>query len=509
MVEGRDVVAPNLVGATALQIAHAVQRGDVSATAVVADHIDHARVADRVLDSLRVLRDSAAIAEAEKVDEQPDLANLSLAGVPVLAQENTPVAGLPTWNGSAAVRTAVAEFDHEVVRRLRGAGAVVLGVGRMSELGLWATTDDAAGSSRNPWRTDRSSGGSSGACAAAVAAGIVPVAQAVDGLGSVRIGAAACGVLGFKPGRGVIPYDIGTTGWFGLAEHGLLGTNVADVAAGLAVLAGWTGPAADEAGWAVATPRRVRVAVSLRCPLPGITHDDDARTAVRRAGRLLVGRGHDVVTADPAYPRRIAAVTMATWLAIANGESAAVDPEGLQPRTRRHAALGALVRRRGPVADSARADWRARCVSWFDDRRFDLMVLPAIPTSPPAAASWSARSWRANVAASLRCSAYTAAWNLAGLPAVVVPMGLRRDGLPASVQLVGPPGAETLLLAVARQWEQDAPWRPHAPTWPRTPLSTRGSNGRAHNGFSKLASETTRSFSAAARTRQPTRPGIR
>ncbi len=351
MVDGRDVVAPNLVGATALQIAHAVQRGDVSATGVVADHIDHARVADRVLDSLRVLRDSAAIAEAEKVDEQPDLANLSLAGVPVLVQENTPVAGLPRWNGSAAVRTAVAELDHEVVRRLRGAGAVVLGVGRMSELGLWAASDDATGTSRNPWRTDRTSGGSSGGCAAAVAAGIVPVAQAVDGLGAVRIGAAACGVVGFKPGRGVIPYDIGTTDWFGLAEHGLLGTNVADVSAGLAVLAGWTGPAAaGGAGWPLEPPGRLRVAVSLRCPVPGVAPDDDAREAVRLAARLLVGRGHDVVTADPAYPRRLPAATLATWLAIAHEESAAVDPDGLQPRTRRHAALGALVRGRGLVA---------------------------------------------------------------------------------------------------------------------------------------------------------------
>jgi amidase len=502
VVDGRDVVAPNLVGATALQIAHAVQRGDVSATGVVADHIDHARVADRVLDSLRVLRDSAAIAEAEKVDEQPDLANLGLAGVPVLVQENTPVAGLPTWNGSAAVRTTVAEFDHEVVRRLRGAGAVVLGVGRMSELGLWAAPDDAAGRSRNPWRTDRSSGGSSGGCAAAVAAGVVPVAQAVDGLGSVRVGAAACGVIGFKPGRGVIPYDIGTTDWFGLADHGLLGTNVADVTAGLAVLAGWTGPAAaGGAGWAVEPTGRVRVAMSMRCPVPGVAHDDDARTAVRLAARLLVGRGHDVVTADPAYPRTLAAATMATWLAIAHGESAAVDPDGLQPRTRRHAALGALVRGRGLVADRARADWRKRCVSWFADGGFDLMVLPAIPTAPPPAVQWSARSWRVNVAASLRNSAYTAAWNLAGLPAVVVPMGLRRDGLPASVQLVGPPGAESLLLAVARQWEQDAPWRSHAPTWPRTPFSPRRRNGRAVPGAALTtgpALETTHNFSTVA-----------
>src|SRR5258707_1361647 len=139
----------NWVGATALQIAHAVQRGDATATQVVADHLDHARLADRVVDALRILRDAASIAEAESVDDQPDLRALTLAGVPVVVAEDTPVAGLPTWHGSAAARGPVADRDHEVVRRLRGAGAVVLGVTRMSELGLWTTTDDASAITRN------------------------------------------------------------------------------------------------------------------------------------------------------------------------------------------------------------------------------------------------------------------------------------------------------------------------------------------------------------------------
>ena len=161
------------VGATAKQIARAVRRGDVSATSVVAGHLDQLSITDPSLEAFRVVRAGEAITEAEKVDDQEDLANLPLAGVPVAVKENTAVAGLPTWSGSAAVRSAVAEEDHEVVRRLRGAGAVVVGVTRMPEMGLWAVTDDQDGATRNPWNIDHTPGGSSGGSAAAVAAGLV------------------------------------------------------------------------------------------------------------------------------------------------------------------------------------------------------------------------------------------------------------------------------------------------------------------------------------------------
>src|SRR5882672_10434507 len=147
------------VGASAAEIAEAVRRGDATATEVVADHLDTIREYDEELHAFRMVRAGEAIAEAEAVDEQEDLANLPLAGVPIAVKENTPVAGLPTWNGSAAVRTAVADTDHEVVRRLRGAGAVVVATSRMPELGLWALTDDETAVTRNPWRVDRTPGG--------------------------------------------------------------------------------------------------------------------------------------------------------------------------------------------------------------------------------------------------------------------------------------------------------------------------------------------------------------
>ncbi|MFS8520957.1 MAG: amidase [Micromonosporaceae bacterium] len=447
------------VGATAKEIARAVRRGDVSATQVVADHLDHIRAHERTLGALRRVRDVEALAEAEQVDQQEDLSGAWLAGVPVVVKEHAAVAGLPVWHGSAAARTAVAEADHEVVRRLRGAGAVVVGLSRMPELGLWATTDDASAVTRNPWHPGRTPGGSSGGAAAAVAAGLVPLAHGTDGLGSVRIPAACCGLVGLKPGRGSVPRDLGAGDWFGLVEHGVLATTVADAVVGFAVLAG-------KRPTALAGPGRLRVAVSVRGPT-GLPPDKPNRQAVTVAGRALVAAGHDLVRADPAYPVWLSPVGLATWLAGAYvvAEELGLAREAMQPRTRRHAALGRLAWRWGLVRQADRDRWRERCLAFFD--RYDVLMTPALAAAPPRAIAWHRRPWAANLVANVRYAPYAAPWNVAGLPALVVPVGTRPDGLPLGVQLVGRPGAELLLLAVAGQLEQQLPWRRHAPGWPR------------------------------------------
>src|SRR5215468_10836483 len=245
------------VGSTAREIARAVRRGDTSAGQVVAAHLDHIKARGGGVNAFRVVRVAEALAEADAVDAQEELKNLPLAGVPIAVKENTAVAGLATWNGSDAAKSPVAETDHEVVRRLRGAGAIVVATSRMPEMGIWPFTDDQTAVTRNPWRSDRTPGGSSGGSAAAVSAGLVPIAHGNDGLGSVRIPAAACGLVGVKPGRGVVPSQLGATDWYGLAEHGILATTVADATVGLAVLAGWAPPQLVE-------PQPLRVAVSLR-----------------------------------------------------------------------------------------------------------------------------------------------------------------------------------------------------------------------------------------------------
>ncbi|MER7004626.1 amidase family protein [Dactylosporangium sp. NPDC000555] len=449
------------VGATAREIARAVRRGDTSATAVLADHLDSIRAYDRILGAFREVRAGEAIAEAEIVDDQPGLGNLALAGVPVAVKENVQVTGVATWNGSAAARRPVADRDHEVVRRLRGAGAVVVGVTRMPELGTWASTDDAGGIARNPWRTDRTPGGSSGGSAAAVAAGLVPIAHGNDGLGSIRIPAACCGLVGLKPGLGAVPAGIGANDWYGMAENGILATTVADAHLGYAVLAG-------HAPRALTPPGPLRVAVSLRSPVTGVFPDAGARRGLSDAVRLLLAHGHSAVRADPVYPPALAARVLATWFGGASLDAAGLDREALQPRTRRHVALGEAALRRGLVREGDRAAWRERCRNWFSDGGYDVLVTPALAGPPPVADRWSGRSWAANMVSNMRYAPYAAPWNFAGFPALVIPAGVRDDGLPVAVQLVGQPGSELLLLALAGQLEQAAPWRRHAPGWPRT-----------------------------------------
>jgi amidase len=455
-------MADTWVGATAKQIARAVRRGDASATQVIADHLEYLSRTDPVVAAFRVVRDAEAAAEAEKVDDQSDLGNLPLAGVPIAVKENTPVAGLPTWNGSAGARQPVAEADHELVRRLRGAGAVVVGTTRMSELGLWGTTDDDTAVTRNPWSLDRTPGGSSGGAAAAVSAGLVPLAHGNDGLGSIRIPAACCGLIGLKPGRGVLPVQLGAEDWFGLTEHGMLATTVADAALGYAVLAGRTPQPLNQ-------PGRLRVAVSLRSPVAGAGPDSGNRGAVSTATKLLVECGHDAITADPTYPTAVGLKGLATWFAAGyrDVQAAAIDRSALQRRSRRHVAMGEWAWRRGYVKEADRQAFRDQCLHFFADNEFDLLLTPVLAGPPLPAKQWHRRGWLSNVKSNVRYAPYAAPWNITGFPAITVPVGVRPDGLPAAVQLVGPPGTELLLLAVAGQFELAAPWRRHAPGYPR------------------------------------------
>ena len=449
-----EYVPTTLVGATAKQIARAVRRGDTTATQVVADHLEQVAISDPELHAFRVVRGGEAMTEAEKVDDQDDLSNLPLAGVPVAVKENTAVAGLPTWNGSAAVRTAVAEEDHEVVRRLRGAGAVVVGVTRAPELSLWPFTDDEDHATRNPWALDRTPGGSSGGSAAAVASGLVPMATANDGLGSIRIPAACCGLVGLKPGRGVVPCDLGIDGWYGMAENGVLTTTVGDAAVGFSVLAGRRPVKLTE-------PSGLRVGVSLRSPVAGSKADEPNRNAVGTAARLLVDAGHSTLTAEPGYGLKLGPQAVATWLASAHREAEAmgVDLATLQPRSRMHARLGKFIHNRGWVRQEQRDAWRERAIAFFADRKVDVLLTPALAGPPPPAEGWATGSWRKSFQVSAQYAPYSAPWNFAGLPAIVVPVGTRPDGLPLAVQLVGPPDSEVLLLSIAGQFEIQNPWQ--------------------------------------------------
>src|SRR3712207_5193869 len=197
--------ASRVVGLPAVEIAALVRSGEVTAVDVVRAHLDHIDAVDARVGAFRVVRREEALAEAHAIDTALARFSLPLAGVPIAIKDNVAVAGEICTDGSPACPRGPEVKDHAVVARLRRAGAVVVGITRVPELCLYGATDGPGTVTRNPWDTARSAAGSSGGSAAAVASGGVPLAHGNDGMGSLRLPAAACGLVTLKPGTGVVP----------------------------------------------------------------------------------------------------------------------------------------------------------------------------------------------------------------------------------------------------------------------------------------------------------------
>jgi Asp-tRNA(Asn)/Glu-tRNA(Gln) amidotransferase A subunit family amidase len=227
-----------LTGRSAGDLAALVRAGRTTPGAVVDAYLARIADVDAAVGAFRRVRADEARAEADAVARRPDLASLPLAGVPVAVKDNLAVAGEAMRLGTRATRDTPQPHDHPVVRRVRDAGAVVVGLTHVPELCIWPFTDGALGTARNPWDRTRTAGGSSAAAPRPSPRASCPVAVGNDGLGSIRIPAATCGVVGVKPGSSVVPSEIGDGSWFGFSENGPLATTVDDAALLLAVLAG-------------------------------------------------------------------------------------------------------------------------------------------------------------------------------------------------------------------------------------------------------------------------------
>lgn len=461
---------PFSLGLSAVDIAEGVRTGVLSPVDVVRDHLDHIAAADPRIGAFQHVRAEAALREAEALAASPARATLPLAGVPVAVKDNIPVAGEPMRGGSQASSARASEADHEVVRRLRAAGAIVVGLTRIPELCIWPFSDGPLGTARNPWNTERTAGGSSGGSAAAVAAGMVPLAHGNDGLGSVRIPAAACGLVGVKPGDGVVPADIGRNSWFGMSVNGVLATSVADAALMTSVLA------ANPLLARSPPPRPLRIALSTRSPVPRTRTDRGVEAAVRGTAELLRSLGHQVEEVRLDIPVSTTLAVLAHWFAGTAGDAELLeDPSRMLARTRGHARLGRIARALGLVRPGARERWRARFLDQISG--YDLVLTPTIATTAVAADGWAGRGWFANFDAAARFAPFTGSVNFAGLPAITLPAGVHADGLPIGAQFSGRPGAEGLLLGLALQVERARPWRRHAPGW-REAGATPGTAGR-------------------------------
>ncbi|MFF3736634.1 amidase [Streptomyces sp. NPDC002566] len=452
-------------GRTAVEIAAAVREKRVTPREAVAAHLARIERLDGRIGAFRVVRAKAALAEADEVAARADLAELPLAGVPVAVKDNLAVRGEATRVGSAATPDAPAGEDHVTVARLRAAGAVVVGLTNVPELCVFGTTEGVHGVSRNPWDTSRTAGGSSGGSAAAVAAGMVPLALGNDGMGSLRIPAANCGLFTVKPGHGVVPAGIGEGDWFGMSENGPLATTVADARLMLSVLADadtdartGTGAGAGVAGPGRREPRRI--AVSVRSPLPGVSVSGPYVRAAREAAGALTGAGHRVRRADPPYPLSLGLTSLAHWTAGTAVDAQGLDSRLLARRTRVHAAVGRRFLA-GVRGGTAREELRRRLEPFFAE--YDVLLTPALARRSPKAGPWHERGWLSNLLVNTNYSPLTPPWNLTGWPAAVVPFGTLPSGAPTAVQLVGRPGTESELLALAEQLEELRPWTRMAP----------------------------------------------
>jgi amidase len=420
------------------------------------------------LNAFRTTLAELALAEADAMAGRDGL----LAGVPIAIKDDIAFAGQPTTRGSRTFGPPE-PADAEAVRRLRAAGAIPIGITNVPELTIWPwTASEANGITRNPWDLSRTPGGSSGGSASAVAAGMVPCATGSDGGGSIRIPASCCGLVGMKPTRGRVSTQPAREGWLGLSVFGGLARMVRDSALLLDAMQGAIAGDADSAPpfdgtyveAAAKAPGRLRVAVSRKVP-PGLIArvSADQRGAWERMSHVLADLGHEVVERDPRYG--LAQLDFVqTWMRGIYEESRRVpDRAQLESLTRQVAGTG---RRLVPVSRrdkllAKRATTTARILALWNE--VDVLMTPGLATTAIAAEGASGKPFPLALDRAGRFTPFTPIFNLTGQPAVTIPAGFGGDGLPLSVQLVGRPGAEDTLYALAGQIENARPWSEHRP----------------------------------------------
>jgi amidase len=463
----------NLLTRPATELAVLVRGGEVTSRELTEAVLGRIEALNQRVNAFTALDADRALEAADQVtagDPRP------FAGVPIAIKDLfTPIRGFRQTNCSELLSAgAIADVDHNVVARIREAGFVIVGVTNSPEFGILPVTEPRLnGPTRNPWNLERTPGGSSGGAAAAVAAGIVPLAHGSDGGGSIRIPAACCGLFGLKPSRGRISVAPALGDHF-LATDGVLTRSVADSAAMLDLLAGYvTGdatwaPPPDESFAAAAgrEPGRLRVGLYTGSPI-GSEVDPACARAAEDAARLLSSLGHEIVEAQPLELPELLPMFTVLWAAtvagsvmltamLAGREPTQADIEPLSWTLFQQGIDTNAVQLMGAtVALQAAA---RKTVSQFD--HFDVMLTAALGQRPVAIGEIDACSENpmADFAASAEFTPFTAIWNVTGQPAMSVPLYQGEDGLPLAVQIVGRPISETTLFSLAAQLEAAEPW---------------------------------------------------
>jgi len=452
------VDAADLAFAGLARQAELIREGAVTSRALTELYLERIARLDPDLRAYRVVLAEAALAAADAADARRGADAPPLNGVPIAIKDDTDVAGVVTARGSLAHDGVPAAQDAEPVRRLRAAGAIILGKTHVPELEALAATESLAyGATRNPWDSARTSGGSSGGSGTAVAAGLAAAALGTDGAGSIRIPAACCGLFGLKPQRDRVPM---ASNWFGMAVAGALTRGVLDTALFLDTVKDG-GPCYAEA--AARPPGALRIAYSLKVPR-GVTARTEAepRAAVERTAERLRELGHTVVERDPDYGNSGVNVTARYLEGIAADAASMPHPERLARWTRGLAAMGSripafLVAR----AHAQEAADRDRAGALFGE--FDVLLTPALTRRPPPVGEWLGLPSPLLLNGMANFIPHLSLWNHTGQPAAALPVEAAPDGFPVGVQLVGRPDDEPTLLSLSAQLETATGWLARRP----------------------------------------------
>jgi amidase len=474
-------VPSELMGMSATEQAAAVRSGELSAAELVDASLAAIDRLNGEVNAVVTPVAERARAEAERVragDERP------LAGVPIAIKDLTQLTeGVRTTFGTEASGDFVPPFDTALVRKLREAGAIVVGKTNTPEFGILPTTEPHRfGPTRNPWDAARTSGGSSGGSAAAVAAGMVAFAHGSDGGGSIRIPASCCGLVGLKPSRGRISLAPLSPSPSAISGDGFLTWSVADTALGLDVGAGyewgdmtWPPPPAARFADAVARePGRLRIGFTTAAPNGADVHPECA-AATQQAAKLLESLGHQVEEDAPPWGgAKFIDTFVQVWTAEL-GTSVSnlgallghpLDLDRVEPLSREMAeAANAMSAVEAFSALTRLRAYSRAVVGWWADH--DVLLTPTLAQPPLELGSLDPDPGRpAMHVLTEKASAFvpfTPPLNATGQPAISLPLHQSADGLPIGVQLVGPPSGEELLLSLAGQLEQAAPWAGRRP----------------------------------------------
>jgi len=455
------------------ELAGMVRSGEISAGELVQASLDRIELLNPEVNAFVQIDGERALETAAKIapgDERP------FAGVPVAIKNNRPVAGMRLTYGCSLMESFECDYDHNVTRRLRDAGFVIVGTTTLPEYGILPTSEARIfGPTRNPWDLERTPGGSSGGASAAVASGMVPVAHGNDGGGSIRIPAACTGLVGLKPSRGRISVapELGDSS---LGIDGMLTRTVGDTAAILDVLAGyepgdatWAPPPAEPfAAAAVREPGRMRIAMTKLPPVETASVDPVCAAAADSAAELLRGLGHEVVEVTPPWRdpglSELFGVVFSSQIALSiaySGHIAGRQPTAadMEPMSW---AIFSMVSKLGTIEAQSAAvrlqGYARRLVTWLSG--YDALLTPALAERPLPLGTLdtAAEDPMATFTRSGLFTPFTPVFNASGQPAISLPLYEGEDGLPLGVQIVGAPAGEGRLLALANQLEAAMPW---------------------------------------------------